>query len=421
MSWLDPFVQGTQWEDRKALAKAIPVNGDKTLKRWETFETKQPTRLRKLAQVLGVDRQVFQKAHDDALAAYEAECVAEAPFHAKEESQVDARILAHAFHGVYSPRFTALVLAGARLASIEEVADRLAQLIKLEDTPELLLVLNRAIEPFRTDATSEDIPALERIADVYAAVLFASSVPLATRDSAEARNHFVATGIDHPFPLIYATDMTHGLNGRARLVVLNEHQLDDSVDSTRCIRLDDFGGDTDVERAYQCVEAVGRFFPSLKPVCPAYNDPNRDALFVPYRRALNAVLGATNAGSTYLLARSDGDLPTGVLTYLNEWLDNLRIFECVDPDSPTSNLMHGRHGELGAWYTQGLWLLARRIDALNIGASVPASDPSASGKAANALDALIVYSEKADRLTRIWTSIVGRFKWTTDKQENTDD
>lgn len=357
---MDPFVAGTRWEDPEELVRAVPI-ARKTIDRWRIPETQKPN-FKRLAELIGVEREALKAAHKvawDARARAQAENAHQQP---KKDAVIDRRGLLAAILAVESDRFASLLIDSADVDDIEAVSVLLADLIKRADTDELVLVLNRAIEQFRVHAVCDELNALNQLRGLYRAVLRVSSVRLPkTEEDGSAKRRYVATGIQHPFPLIFAVDATRRVRRGDRLQVLAKDKLDDSVDVTGCVHLKDLGGGSAMERAHQCVRKLGEQFPEVSQPFPEFNDPNREVLFKTYLRTLDGVLFDSNNSSNYFLALIDEDTPTDALPYLAEWLHNLHMFECIEPDAMSSNLMHGRHNDLAAWYTRGLWTLDDQI------------------------------------------------------------
>lgn len=364
MAWLKSFYE-KKYGKQAVFAAAMNVS-DKTVQRWENHSPHGAIPFARIAGLLVVDEEVLRKTHAESLAEYEKRKQEETIETNRKNAEVEAQIIREAIEKVGSERFLQRLQQSTGTDSLDGAVAKLAEFIEQEQIDSMRSKLDRAITDFCGDASSEDVDALVALRGIYRVILRACAIsPLSSETESErAGCTYTVLGAKPSHPLIFAYDRANSTKGYHRLVIANEHKIDDSVDTTRCIRLSDLGADSDEEWAHNCVKQIGKTLGGLTMPCPEYNDPNRSQLFPQYCSNLNDALYGLNTRDTYVIARQDDPISSGVATYLEDWLGNLHRFDCSDHDASRSNIMRGDPGGLGAWMAQGETALNKRLKTL---------------------------------------------------------
>ncbi|MES9902001.1 MAG: hypothetical protein ABW168_04870 [Sedimenticola sp.] len=357
MSWLKPFYENTEYYKQAVFAAKMNV-AEKTVRRWENHETRRGIPFARIAELLKVDETVLRAAHTESLAEFDR-CKQDEAINAKKQSVgVEVHLIQEAIEKIESEHFLTRLQASTRTDSPSAAATVLADLIKSEQIDSMRAKLDRAITDFRTEAgrNEDDINSLIALRGIYRVILRACAISPEADDDTDTgtpTRSYDVKGAKQSHPLIFSFDRAKGTKGYTRLAIANEHEIDDSFDTTLCIRLADLGGASDEERAHNCVKKIGKTI-GLTSICPAFNEPNSKQRFKNYCGALNNALYGRKTNDKYIIARQDDPILSGVSAYLEEWLSHLDRFDCTDHQAgDCCNIMRGDPGGLGSWMAQG--------------------------------------------------------------------
>ncbi len=365
MNWLSKIRKEAGYT-QEALAAALRMSAKK-LQRWERYEPEggEPDFAR-IAIELGVSESELRAAYT----AHRADQPKEKT-HSPSSALVDITPIVMALRSIASARFERCLLDGFQSVPLaspptshDELVSAIAEYIETEQHATLLRGLNRAISEYLKTSICDELESVKALKGFYSAILLASARPLPALNEVGERDPYKVKGAKHVHTLIFAIDATLGSQGYNRLKPANKNHLDESPNATLCADLTDSGADDEdaEEWASNFVKQVGELLGGLGEF-PAYTAPNRAARFERYCSDLNDALGARNSDDEYLLARVTERIPDGVFDYIKEWLPDLYLFECVEPNASCS-LMRWKAGILGAWMAKGLWELDIHLEHL---------------------------------------------------------
>ncbi|MGB1109119.1 MAG: hypothetical protein ACPG4N_02115 [Gammaproteobacteria bacterium] len=368
-NWLKPLLDKRGY---KELLGPLGVSSADTIGRWATFkEPMDRSYFDKLAEVIG-------HWDADSLYCHYRERYAQARPEDFVAVPVDQTALNEALLAIDSDRFFGILSSRLRVAGNDAIPSHLSALIENGELNQLKAALNVAIDQFCRESSADDINSLQAMRAFCRFVPVLNAKPTVDNTEHHASASYPVHGTEHNYALVFAYDRSRDFDGRRRLKI-DDGDISDSTDSTGVISLSDHGADDEHEWAYRVAREIAEVI-VIQQSCPDYPDAwvnasaakgdeawefdkkGNSASFERFLIALNDALNTRNDGPNYFLARTDAEIPPGVIARLRRWLGSLLVYDYGEVElGKDCNIMNDRPGFWGSWLAEKEQLIVSTI------------------------------------------------------------
>lgn len=350
-NWLKPFRIAAGFRKRQALAKAINVH-DKTLQRWENYQTSEGIRFSSLAVELKVSEEQLRAAHEAGLAAHRIE--------QKKQTPIETKYVVAAIDDcpeILRETLFSRLNVGDSYAAANTIVGFID--IKQSRIDEIVQLFNQPIAT--AIAVSTTHAELDAIRTLIAAIAMAMVVP---NQDIHRGGVLQVQGTQQAWALRMFVDLSTGLLMTA-IDAKNEVELSNESARAVCVSLPKVEPEDVWNRVREVVNQIANeaFVSEEFDDCPLPNHDNDHKGLREFCEKLNKRLLQTNAMETHTFAyvhEEANDVTTEVLDLLR----SLRLLVCVH-NAQAFPVLRVNEDELESWIANSLFALQLRREKLN--------------------------------------------------------